>query len=112
MMILHNNICTACEHHAVFEIIQFRNILRYTLDSRYILSLIVIGMACGTQKFTTALIGAGIICLILLFAWFTNFGSRQRHDLILNVNWNRPLSSLEELQNFLRRHALRFSLAT
>src|SRR5690625_5798595 len=61
---------------------------------------------------STALIGPGIICFILLSAWFTNVGARQRHDLILNVNWNRPLSSLEELQNFLRRHALRFSLAT
>lgn len=112
MMILDNNIVTAFSLLAVFAIVRFRNILRDTLDSIYILSLIVIGMACGTQKFSTALMGASIVCIILIFIWFTNFGSRQRHDLILNVNWTRSLSSLDELQNFLGRHALRFSLAT
>lgn len=112
MMILDNNIVTAFSLLAVFAIVRFRNILRDTLDSIYILSLIVIGMACGTQKFSTALIGAAVVCVILIFIWFTNFGSRQRHDLILNVNWTRSLTNLDELQNFLGRHALRFKLAT
>src|SRR5690625_2819610 len=61
MRILDNNIVTAFSLLAVFAIVRFRNILRDTLDSMYILSLIVIGMACGTQKFTTALIGGGKI---------------------------------------------------
>src|SRR5690625_1344728 len=56
MMILDNNIVTAFSLLAVFAIVRFRNILRVTLVSMYILSLIVIGIACGTQKFNTELI--------------------------------------------------------
>ena len=57
MMVLDNNLVTAFSLLAVFAIVRFRNILRDTLDTVYILSLIVIGMAAGTQKFATAAIG-------------------------------------------------------
>src|ERR1700745_2107818 len=55
MQVLNNNLVTAFGLMAVFAIVRFRNILRDTLDTTYVLSVIVLGMACGTQKFTTAL---------------------------------------------------------
>jgi hypothetical protein len=112
MMVLDNNLVTAFSLLAVFAIVRFRNILRDTLDTVYILSLIVVGMACGTQKFTTAVIGALVAAIALLFIWFTNFGARQRYDLILNLSWALPLSQLENLQLFLKRHAIRTKLAS
>lgn len=112
MMVLDNNLVTAFSLLAVFAIVRFRNILRDTLDTVYILSLIVIGMACGTQKFTTALIGCGVAGISLIYIWFTNFGSRQRYDLILNLNWKRPLRNLPELEAFLKRHAFKTYLAS
>ena len=112
MMVLDNNLVTAFSLLAVFAIVRFRNILRDTLDTVYILSLIVVGMACGTQKFTTAIIGALIAASVLMFIWFTNFGARQRYDLILNLKWAEPLSKLDDLQKFLKRHALKTTLAS
>lgn len=112
MLILDNNIVTAFSLLAVFAIVRFRNILRDTLDTVYILSLIVVGMACGTQKFTTAVIGTLIAASVLLYIWFTNFGARQRYDLILNLSWERPLSSLDTLEQFLNRHAFKTKLAS
>jgi len=112
MMVLDNNLVTAFSLLAVFAIVRFRNILRDTLDTVYILSLIVIGMACGTQKFTTALIGVLVAGTALVFIWFTNFGARQRYDLILNLQWALPLSRLDQLQQFLKRHAIRAKLAS
>lgn len=112
MMVLDNNLVTAFSLLAVFAIVRFRNILRDTLDTVYILSLIVVGMACGTQKYTTAIIGALIAGSVLLFIWFTNFGARQRYDLILNLRWALPLSGLDELQAFFKRHALKIKLAS
>ncbi|MCC5942812.1 MAG: DUF4956 domain-containing protein [Balneolaceae bacterium] len=112
MMVLDNNLVTAFSLLAVFAIVRFRNILRDTLDTVYILSLIVVGMACGTQKFTTAVIGVLVASLALLFIWFTNFGARQRYDLILNLSWALPLSKLDQLQNFLQRHTLKTKLAS
>ena len=112
MMVLDNNLVTAFSLLAVFAIVRFRNILRDTLDTVYILSLIVVGMACGTQKFTTAVIGVLVAALALIFIWFTNFGARQRYDLILNLSWALPLSKLDDLQNFLKRHTLKTKLAS
>lgn len=112
MLVLDNNLVTAFGLLAVFAIVRFRNILRDTLDTVYILSVIVVGMACGTQKFTTAIIGALLASIVMIFIWFTNFGARQRYDLILNLKWEESLSKLDELQTFFKRHALKTTLAS
>jgi hypothetical protein len=51
MMVLNNSLVTAFGLMAVFAIVRFRNILRDTLDTTYVLTVIVIGMAAGTMKF-------------------------------------------------------------
>jgi hypothetical protein len=88
MMVLDNNLVTAFSLMAVFAIVRFRNIVRDTLDTVYILALIVIGMACGTQKFATAVVGTLLAALVLLYLWYTSFGSRHRYDLILSLTWD------------------------
>ena len=45
MLVLSNNLVTAFGLMAVFAIVRFRNILRDTLDTSFILSVIVVGMA-------------------------------------------------------------------
>ena len=49
MHVLSNNLITAFGMMAVFTIVRFRNMLRDTLDTTYILTVLVIGMAAGTQ---------------------------------------------------------------
>lgn len=105
MMVLDNNIVTAFSLLAVFAIVRFRNILRDTLDTVYILSLIVVGLALGTQKFTTAIAGVGVMSLAFMYLWFTSFGSRNRYDVIINLEWTRPLEELDRLEDLLHRHA-------
>src|SRR6266481_1594147 len=60
MMVLSNNLITAFGMMAVFAIVRFRNILRDTLDTTYILTVLVIGMAAGTQKYASAIIGCSL----------------------------------------------------
>ncbi len=112
MMVLDNNLVTAFSLMAVFAIVRFRNIVRDTLDTVYILSLIVIGMAAGTQKFSTAVIGTIVAGSVLLYVWYTSFGSRQRYDLILNLHWTDSLGEISSLQNLLDRHALKVQMAS
>ncbi len=112
MMVLDNNLVTAFSLMAVFAIVRFRNIVRDTLDTVYILSLIVIGMACGTQKFSTAIIGTLVAASVIYYIWLTNFGSRQRYDLILNLHWSDSLGELASLNNLLDRHALKVHMAS
>ena len=107
MGVLSNNLVTAFGMMAVFAIVRFRNILRDTLDTVYVLTVLVIGLACGSQKFTTAVIGTALMSLGMLYMWTTSFGSRHRYDVIVNLHWARPLADLQELTRALTRHSRR-----
>jgi hypothetical protein len=107
MMVLAHSIVTAFGLMAVFAIVRFRNILRDTLDTVYVLTAIVAGMACGTQKFTTAVIGGAVVGGILLYVRLTSFGSRRRYDYILDVEWTAADAVPLTLEEVLRRHACR-----
>ena len=105
MQVLSNNLVTAFGMMAVFAIVRFRNILRDTLDTCYVLSSIVMGMACGTQKYSTALVGCLLVGVVMIYLWYTSFGSRHRYDLILNLHWSRPAGELANLIRLLERHS-------
>src|SRR6476659_838411 len=107
MMVLSNNLVTAFGLMAVFAIVRFRNILRDTLDTSYILVVIVIGMAAGTGKFSTAIIGCVLTIGIMVYLWATAFGARQRYDLIVNLHWSRSPTELPDLNKLLFRHSFR-----
>ena len=107
MMVLSNNLVTAFGLMAVFAIVRFRNVLRDTLDTTYVLAVIVIGMACGTMKFATAVLGCALISLILFYLWFSSFGTRHRYDVIVNLHWGRSLAELPELRLLFDRHSLK-----
>ncbi|MBM3847324.1 MAG: DUF4956 domain-containing protein [Verrucomicrobia bacterium] len=112
MMVLSNNLVTAFGMMAVFAIVRFRNILRDTLDTTYILMSLVIGMAAGTQKFSSAILGCAIGSGALLYLWYTSFGTRHRYDLIVNLHWARLPKELPELAAILNRHCYRAHLAS
>jgi hypothetical protein len=112
MAVLSNNLVTAFGLMALFAIVRFRNILRDTLDTCYILSAITLGMACGTQRYATAVIGLVLVSGILIYLWACSFGSRHRYDLVLNLHWGRPLTELADLQALLRRHSRRTECAS
>ena len=107
MLVLSNNLVTAFGLMAVFAIVRFRNVLRDTLDTSFILSVIVVGMACGTLKFATAIAGCLMICLIMFYIRMTSFGTRHRYDTILNLHWERPAPEVEALNKTLERHSRR-----
>lgn len=112
MMILANNLVLAFGLMAIFAMVRFRSILRDTLDTAYVLAVIVIGLACGTAKFTSAVIGCLATALIMVYFRVTSFGTRHRYDCILNIQWARPIAELGELSDLLRRHSRTFQCAS
>jgi hypothetical protein len=105
MMILANNVVLAFGLMAIFAMVRFRSILRDTLDTAYVLAVIVLGLACGTLRFTLAILGCGVLGAIMLYFWVTGFGARHRYDFILNLQWTRPAAELGELRAVLHRHS-------
>ncbi|MCC5807078.1 MAG: hypothetical protein JJU00_12185 [Opitutales bacterium] len=112
MMVLSDNLVTAFGLMALFAIVRFRNILRDTLDTCYILGGITLGMACGTGRYGTAVIGTLLLGTMLFYLSYTSFGSRQRYDMILNLHWSRPLSDLGHFLRLLSRHSRRTTCAS
>ena len=112
MTVLSNSLVTAFGLMALFAIVRFRNILRDTLDTCFILAAITIGMACGTQRHGTAIVGLILSAFIFLYLSYSAFGTRHRFDLIFNLHWSRPLSDLPVLMRLLERHCRRIDRAS
>jgi hypothetical protein len=105
MMILANNLILAFGLMAIFAMVRFRSVLRDTLDTAYVLAVIVLGLACSTQKFSSAVFGCVMLSAIMIYFRASAFGTRHRYDLILNLQWLRPATEMGELRRLLERHA-------
>ena len=111
LMVMSNNLITAFGLIAVFAVVRFRNVLRDTLDTCYVLAVIILGTACGTQKFSSAIVGGLVLSGLFIFLWMTASGTRSRFDLILNLRWTRPANELDAVSHLLQRHSLRVHVA-
>ena len=111
LIVMANNLITAFGLIAVFAVVRFRNVLRDTLDTCYVLAVIILGTACGTQKLSSAIVGALAVSGLFVFLWMTASGTRHRFDLILNLRWTRPASELGAVTKLLTRHSLRVHIA-
>ena len=112
MMVLNNNLVTAFGLMAVFAVVRFRNILRDTLDTSYVLTVLAVGMGCGTQRFSLAVIATVALMLVMFYLWYTAFGTRHRYDVIINLHWARPLTEMAWMTRVLERHARDLHCAT
>jgi hypothetical protein len=111
-MILANNLVLAFGLMAIFAMVRFRSILRDTLDTAYVLAVIVIGLACGTLKLTSAVIGCVFTVALMIYLWGTNFGARLRHDFLVSLQWRRAATELASVQSVLGRHCRSFECAS
>ncbi len=112
MILMAGNILIAFGLFAVIAIVRFRNVLKDTRDTSFILWAIVEGMAVGTMRFGTALAGCLAISAVFLYVRFTSFGGRHRYDVILSLQWNAESGSNDALRNVLKRHSVRAQLAS
>lgn len=98
---------------AVFAVVRFRNVLKDTRDTVYILWAIVEGMSVGTQRYTSALIGLVVLAAILLYIRITSFGSRNQFDVVLNLFYlGEQDAAIASLKPILRRHGARVQLVS
>jgi hypothetical protein len=70
---------------AVFAVVRFRNVLKDTRDTTFILWAIVQGMGAGTYRYSTTVVGLVAVSSILVYLYWTRFGERHRFDAALSV---------------------------
>lgn len=111
MMLMTGSLMVAFGLMAVLAVVRFRNVLRDTRDTVFVLWTIVEGMAVGTQRYSMAVLGAGAIGLVLVYLRVTSFGARRRPDGLLTIEVSGdPKSGRVELDHLLHRHAQRYEL--
>lgn len=98
---------------AVFGVVRFRNVLKDTRDTTFILWVIMEGLAIGTTRFSTAAVSAIGIGIIFLLLRSMSFGVRNRHDAVLSLRITGDVPGrMQALKDILKRHATRLNLAS
>ena len=110
MAVIGNNIITAVGLMGALAIIRFRNVIKDTRDIAFIFCALVVGMATGSHRYATAIIGTIILCLIAVYLFFTDFGTHEPHNGFLRFNLRGPISSAHPVPTILRRFCGNFTL--
>ncbi len=113
MLLMTSSITVAFGLLAVFAVVRFRNVLKDTRDTMFVLWAIVEGMAAGTGRDSLALVGMVVIGAIVAYLSLTDYGARRRYDTIVSlfcVGGSGAVSQLVE--SVLGRHCLTTQLAS
>jgi hypothetical protein len=110
MAVIGNNIITAFGLMGALAIVRFRNVIKDTRDIAFIFCSLVVGMAAGSHRYLTAILGTAILCLIAIYLHFTNFGSHEPHNGFLRFSLRGPLSPDHPVPTILHRFCGNFSL--
>ncbi len=113
MLSMAGNVFVAFGLLGVFGVVRFRNVLKDTRDTVFILWAVMEGVSIGTTRFSTGALGALGISAALLCLRFMAFGTRQRYDAVLNLRLTGDVPArVATLKAILQRHAKRLDLAS
>jgi len=113
MMLMAGSIVVAFGLLAVFAVVRFRNVLKDTRDTTFILWAIMEGLGVGTLRYSTSLIGALGVAAVLLYLRVTAFGTRHRYDAVLSLQLTGDLAGgLAKLKEIIARYTTRAQLAS
>ncbi|NLH40932.1 MAG: DUF4956 domain-containing protein [Planctomycetes bacterium] len=110
MTVIGNNIITAVGLMGALAIVRFRNVLKDTRDIVFIFASLVIGMACGSHRYLTAILGTVVLGLIAIYLYFTDFGSHEPHNGFLRFSLRGPIGTDHPVPGILRRFCGNFTL--
>jgi len=110
MAVIGNNIITAVGLMGALAIVRFRNVIKDTRDIAFIFCALVVGMAAGSQRYLTAIVGTAILSLIALYLFFTDFGSHEPHNGFLRFSLRGSLGPAHPIPEILRRFCGNFIL--
>ena len=93
---------------AVFAVVRFRNVLKDTRDTTYVLWAIVSGMGVGTMHYVESIAGLFVVGLMMAYLRVSDFGGRHGYDAVLSLDVAAGNNVDELLSPLLQRHATRW----
>jgi uncharacterized membrane protein YhiD involved in acid resistance len=112
MTVIGNSIITAVGLMGALAIIRFRNIIKDTRDVAFIFCSLVVGMAAGSQRYATAIVGAIILSLIALYLHWSGFGTHQPHNGFLRFTFRGHIGPDNPIPDILKRFCGSFTLVS
>lgn len=110
MAVIGNNIITAVGLMGALAIIRFRNIVKDTRDVAFIFCSLVVGMAAGSHRYATAIVGTVVLCLIIIYLHVTGFGAHEPHNGFLRFSLRGHIGPDHPVPGILRRFCGNFTL--
>jgi uncharacterized membrane protein YhiD involved in acid resistance len=110
MGVIGNNIITAFGLMGALALVRFRNVIKDTRDVVFIFCSLVVGMASGSQRYLTAIMGTVILCAIAVYLHITNFGMHEPHNAFLRFSLKGHMESNHPVTGILKRFCGNFSL--
>ena len=110
MSVVANHLIIAAGLLAVLAVVRFRNVLKDTRDVAFMFCALVIGIATGSHRYVTAILGTAILSLIILYLAWTDFGGREPQNGFLRFRLRGPLGPDHAVPGILRRYCASFTL--
>ncbi|KPK37205.1 MAG: hypothetical protein AMJ65_15145 [Phycisphaerae bacterium SG8_4] len=110
MAVIQTSFITAVGLMGALAIIRFRNIIKDTRDIAFIFCSLVVGMACGSQRYAVAILGTIILSLIIIYLHVASFGTHQPHNGFLRFTFTGHIEPGSGILTILERFCGRFTL--
>ena len=110
MSVIGNNIITAVGLMGALALIRFRNIIKDTRDIAFIFCTLVVGMAAGSQRYATAILGTAVLSLIAIYLYATSFNPHEPHNGFLRFTLRGHIDLKHPIPGILKRFCGKFSL--
>jgi len=89
MTVIGNNIALSLGMAGALSIVRFRTAVKDSRDTIYIFWAVIVGLCCGVGDFLTAIIGSGIVTIVLLLMGRV----RNENRILLIIKANKSLES-------------------
>ncbi|MBN2170223.1 MAG: DUF4956 domain-containing protein [Candidatus Krumholzibacteriota bacterium] len=86
MMVIGNSLARAFGLVGAMSIIRFRTVVKDTRDTAFVFLALAAGLAAGAGYHLIALLGSGLVLLMILLLHAGNFGSVRNHEQLLRFS--------------------------
>lgn len=111
MVLMSGSIVVALGLFAVFGVVRFRNAVKDTRDTVFVVWAVTQGMGVGILQFGTSLAGCAFVAAVMLYLRGTSFGMRTWFDHMVAIQMPGDPESLGLTRKILARHCLRVRAA-
>jgi hypothetical protein len=110
MAVVGNNIVAGAGVLGVVAVARMRSMVKDVRDIAFLLCTLAVGIATGSQRYVTAILGTGILSLIVLYLGWTDFGGHEPQNGFLRFSLRGPFGPDHPVPGILQRYCGSFTL--